>query len=88
VGVAYDRGNVGAGFKPAPANPGAINARRGYYEHVIRNEEALDRIRAYIANNPARWAMIRRISRGRRLPRAGGFETRPYKPHGHGPGRG
>jgi hypothetical protein len=23
---------------------------------VIRNEKALDRIRAYIANNPARWA--------------------------------
>jgi putative transposase len=30
--------------------------QRGYYEHVIRNEKALDRIRAYIANNPARWA--------------------------------
>ena len=30
--------------------------QRGYYEHVIRNAKALDRIRAYIANNPARWA--------------------------------
>jgi REP element-mobilizing transposase RayT len=30
--------------------------QRGYYEHVIRNEKALDRIRAYIANNPAQWA--------------------------------
>jgi len=30
--------------------------QRGYYEHVIRNEKALDRIRVYIANNPARWA--------------------------------
>ena len=30
--------------------------QRGYYEHVIRNEKALNRIRAYIANNPARWA--------------------------------
>ena len=29
--------------------------QRGYYEHVIRNEKALDRIRAYIANNPAQW---------------------------------
>jgi REP element-mobilizing transposase RayT len=29
--------------------------QRGYYEHVIRNDKALDRIRAYIANNPARW---------------------------------
>jgi REP-associated tyrosine transposase len=30
--------------------------QRGYYEHVIRNEKALNRIRAYIANNPAQWA--------------------------------
>ena len=30
--------------------------QRGYYERVIRNEKALDRIRDYIANNPARWA--------------------------------
>ena len=29
---------------------------RGYYERVIRNEKALDGIRAYIANNPAQWA--------------------------------
>ena len=30
--------------------------QRGYYEHVIRNEKALDRIRDYIANNPGRCA--------------------------------
>jgi putative transposase len=30
--------------------------RRGYYEHVIRNEEELNRIRDYVAGNPARWA--------------------------------
>jgi putative transposase len=30
--------------------------QRGYYEHVIRNEKALNRIRDYIASNPARWA--------------------------------
>jgi putative transposase len=30
--------------------------QRGYYEHVIRSEKASDRIRDYIANNPARWA--------------------------------
>jgi putative transposase len=29
--------------------------QRGYYEHVIRNEKALDRIRTYIANNPPQW---------------------------------
>jgi putative transposase len=30
--------------------------QRGYYEHVIRNDTALNRVRGYIANNPARWA--------------------------------
>lgn len=30
--------------------------QRNYYEHIIRNDAALDRIRQYIANNPANWA--------------------------------
>ncbi len=30
--------------------------QRNYYEHIIRNEAALNRIRQYIADNPARWA--------------------------------
>lgn len=30
--------------------------QRNYFEHVIRNERELDRIRAYIASNPSRWA--------------------------------
>src|SRR5680860_225951 len=29
--------------------------QRNYYEHIIRNERSLDRIRTYIAGNPARW---------------------------------
>jgi putative transposase len=29
--------------------------QRGYYEHVIRDERGLNRIRAYITNNPGRW---------------------------------
>lgn len=29
--------------------------QRNYYEHVIRDEVALNRIRQYIAENPARW---------------------------------
>ena len=29
--------------------------QRGYYEHVIRDERALNRVRAYIANNSVRW---------------------------------
>jgi REP-associated tyrosine transposase len=30
--------------------------QRGYYEHVIRIEKALNRVRSYIAENPRRWA--------------------------------
>jgi len=30
--------------------------QRNYYEHVIRNEEDLNRIREYIEYNPARWS--------------------------------
>jgi putative transposase len=49
--------HLGAGFEPALGPPTrTIRWQRGYYEHVIRNEKALDRIRAYVANNPSRWA--------------------------------
>jgi putative transposase len=30
--------------------------QRNYYAHIIRSQEALNQIRAYIANNPAQWA--------------------------------
>ncbi len=33
--------------------------QRGYFEHVIRNEESLNRIREYIATNPLRWNLDR-----------------------------
>ncbi len=33
--------------------------QRNYYEHVIRNEESLNRIREYIATNPLRWELDR-----------------------------
>ena len=29
--------------------------QRNYYEHVIRNEDELNRIRQYILDNPAKW---------------------------------
>ena len=48
---------VGAGFKPALAQRTTpIRWQRGHYDQIIRHEEALDRIRAHFANNPARWA--------------------------------
>ena len=30
--------------------------QRNYYEHVVRDDEDLNRIREYISNNPLRWA--------------------------------
>ena len=35
--------------------PGEPVWQRNYYEHVIRNERSLQRIREYIVNNPQRW---------------------------------
>jgi hypothetical protein len=29
--------------------------QRNYYEHIIRNDESLYRIRHYIQDNPSRW---------------------------------
>jgi len=36
--------------------PGAIVWQRNYYEHIIRDDDDLNRICEYIINNPARWA--------------------------------
>ncbi len=37
--------------------PGTPVWQRNYYEHVIRNETALNRIRNYIIRNPSKWQM-------------------------------
>ncbi|MBE7487061.1 transposase [bacterium] len=39
------------------AMPGAKFWQRNYYEHIIRNEADLDRIREYIENNSLRWEL-------------------------------
>jgi putative transposase len=36
--------------------PSASLWQRDFYEHIIHNDDDLDRIRTYIAANPARWA--------------------------------
>jgi len=33
--------------------------QRNYYEHIVRNEDELNRIREYIAYNPLRWHLDR-----------------------------
>ena len=35
--------------------PGAPFWQRGYYDHIIRDDRSLTRIREYILNNPLRW---------------------------------
>ncbi|MGZ8445040.1 MAG: transposase [Candidatus Binatia bacterium] len=37
--------------------PGVPLWQRNYYEHIIRSEDELMRIREYIANNPLQWEM-------------------------------
>jgi REP element-mobilizing transposase RayT len=36
-------------------NPGIPVWQRNYYEHIIRGEDELNRIREYIVNNPVQW---------------------------------
>ena len=60
-------GSFLSGFKSATTRqinelrqtPGLLVWQRNYYEHVIRNEQSLNRIREYIAGNPARWDVDR-----------------------------
>ena len=39
--------------------------QRNYYEHIIRNERELNRIREYIQNNPLRWQYDRENLEGK-----------------------
>jgi REP element-mobilizing transposase RayT len=39
--------------------PGLPVWQRNYYEHIIRNERALEAIRRYIHNNPRQWSLDR-----------------------------
>jgi REP element-mobilizing transposase RayT len=58
-------GSFIAGFKSAATQrintmrntPSLPVWQRNYYEHIIRNEHELNEIRAYIAENPLRWAL-------------------------------
>jgi REP element-mobilizing transposase RayT len=45
--------------------PGVKLWQRNYYEHIIRSEYELNRIRAYIAQNPAKWEFDRENPSGR-----------------------
>ena len=38
------------------ASPGTPVWQRGFYDHVIRGEGELDRVRTYIMDNPRKWS--------------------------------
>ena len=48
----YRHGVKNRGWTPFPGRLW----QRNYYEHIVRDERALNAIRQYIADNPARWA--------------------------------
>ncbi len=48
----YIRGVKQYGWTPFPGRLW----QRNYYEHIVRNEYEMSRIREYIRNNPAQWA--------------------------------
>lgn len=60
-------GAVVRGFKSATTKqinefrgtPGAVLWQRSFYEHVVRNDDELTRIRKYIDNNPLQWSLDR-----------------------------
>lgn len=49
--VAYVRGVKQNGWQPFARRLW----QRNYYEHIVRDDDDLNRIRSYIADNPARW---------------------------------
>ena len=51
--------------------PGVMLWQRNYYEHIVRHDRELQRIREYIANNPAQWAL------DRKNPEEGVFQYAP-----------
>ncbi len=68
-------GAVVRGFKAASTKrvnitrdmPGVPVWQRNYYEHVIRDEAELNRVRQYIEGNPARWAEDEENVQGRAI---------------------
>jgi putative transposase len=48
--------NTGRVINRIQRSPGKPVWQRNYYEHIIRSEEELERLREYIVLNPSRWA--------------------------------
>jgi len=53
------KGAAKTGINKMRGTPGAPVWQENYYDHVIRNEDELNKIREYILTNPLRWAYDR-----------------------------
>jgi REP element-mobilizing transposase RayT len=58
--TAYGRGVRRAGWQPYQGHLW----QRTFYDHVIRNDRDLDRVRTYILDNPVQWSMDDEARRG------------------------
>jgi len=57
--VGYFKMNCAKQINLLRARPGIPFWQRSYYEHIIRSDQELNRIREYIQNNPLRWELDR-----------------------------
>ncbi|MGA9460610.1 MAG: transposase, partial [Desulfobaccales bacterium] len=53
--VAQFKSQVTKRIKSSGRIPNGLLWQRNYYEHVVRDEDDLNRIRQYIEDNPAAW---------------------------------
>jgi REP element-mobilizing transposase RayT len=50
------KGDVVKRVRDVSGNSSMALWQRSYYDHIVRDQDELDRIREYIRNNPAQWA--------------------------------
>ena len=55
--IGYYKMNTAKTINIANDTRGTHVWQRNYYEHIIRNEDSLNRIRRYIQENPNRWSI-------------------------------
>jgi putative transposase len=53
--VNWYKGTVTRAIRRLDGGAEAVVWQRGYYDHIVRYEKRLERIRVYIARNPGRW---------------------------------
>jgi len=53
--IGYFKMNTSKQINQIRKTPGIPVWQRNYYDHIIRNQDELNRIREYIINNPLQW---------------------------------